>query len=380
MKISKRWFILPGLLLLLFGGLAPAQNKVVDWSKRTFRKLMQEDAPPEQPRLLIYPTIAYAPETSLEIGFSTLFLYHAKRDTLNRLSELSAFTFFTLRSQYGIWADHAFYSDKNKWMLLGRLRYQDFPLFYYGIGPREDETYDAIIGGRYLLWRERMMRQIKGNWFVGFQADLQQIARVDFAWEDSTSTFELPLGAEGSTNLGLGLNFMYDDRYNVLNVRKGWYGEVGFLRYAPTWGSNFDFNVVHWDLRTFRPFNKHQVLAAQFLGQLTQGDAPFNQLALLGGDQLMRGYYLGRFRDNNLVAAQVEYRWLPFPFAKRWGGAVFMAAGSVFPDLESAPVLRLAGGAGVRFLLFEQKDVFVRFDVGFTQEGTGAYFYIGEAF
>ena len=43
----------------------------------------------------------------------------------------------------------------------------------------------------------------------------------------------------------------------------------------------------------------------------------------------MRGYYLGRYRDNALVAAQTEYRFLPFPFSKRWGAATFLGVGTV---------------------------------------------------
>ena len=38
----------------------------------------------------------------------------------------------------------------------------------------------------------------------------------------------------------------------------------------------------------------------------------------MGGESLMRGYYLGRYRDKNLLAGQVEYRILPFSFSKRW--------------------------------------------------------------
>jgi hypothetical protein len=41
---------------------------------------------------------------------------------------------------------------------------------------------------------------------------------------------------------------------------------------------------------------------------------------------------------------------------------------------------RFAGGLGLRYLLFPNKDIFIRFDVAATQEGFGYYFYIGEAF
>ena len=71
--------------------------------------------PPDQPRFLLFPTLAYTPETSVEIGFSSLLLFHAKNNfEQNRLSEVQAFTFVTLRNQYGIWLDHAVYGDQDR--------------------------------------------------------------------------------------------------------------------------------------------------------------------------------------------------------------------------------------------------------------------------
>jgi len=127
---------------------------------------------------------------------------------------------------------------------------------------------------------------------------------------------------------------------------------------------------------------KRNVLATQFVGQFGAGDIPFNALAQMGGEQLMRGYYRGRYRDQNYAALQLEYRMLPFSFAKRWGASVFAGSGLVFPNFNdvSTDYLRWAIGAGPRFLLFPKKDVYNRLDVAFTNEGMGFYFHIGEAF
>ena len=40
----------------------------------------------------------------------------------------------------------------------------------------------------------------------------------------------------------------------------------------------------------------------------TSGDVPFYDLALLGGEDRMRGYYKGALRDKVLFDTQVEYR------------------------------------------------------------------------
>ena len=102
----------------------------------------------------------------------------------------------------------------------------------------------------------------------------------------------------------------------------------------------------------------------------------------MGGENIMRGYYLGRFRDKNMLAAQVEYRILPFSFSNRFGAAAFLSTATVAPSMKTilSSSFKIAGGVGARYLIFKSKDIFVRIDVAFTREGSGYYFYIGEAF
>jgi hypothetical protein len=368
------------LSVLLVLTVSTGYAQVLDWAKDKASTFLEDTVSAEQPRFLVYPTLAYSPETSWEIGFSSLYLYHANRDTLNRLSELNAFTFITLEQQYGIWLDHALYSDKDAWFFLGRLRWQSFPLYYHGIGEDTPEEAIAVVDANYLLFRERALRRLFGNYYLGAQLDWQRLSDVNFNWEGSPG--REPRGSGGSSNLGLGVSFVHDDRHNVLNVRDGWFAELAYLQYGLGGIGDFDFSSLLLDSRWFTTTAPGQVLAAQLLAQSVWGDVPFNQLALMGGESLMRGYYLGRYRDRNLLAAQLEYRWLPFPFSRRWGGAVFMGMGGVAPTISELSLsgLRPAGGLGIRFLLFKNKDIYTRLDVAFTEEGSGFYFFIGEAF
>ncbi|MCU0335675.1 MAG: outer membrane protein assembly factor, partial [Chitinophagaceae bacterium] len=323
---------------------------------------------PQDPKFLIYPTVAFSPETSWEVGFSSLLLYYARRDTTNRLSEISAFTFVTLRQQYGAWFDHFLYSDKDRWFFLGRLRFQRFPLYYFGVGPEAPAANEQTINANYILIRERILRKVRRNFFIGLETDFQQMSRVTI--EAGNSPLPAPLGATGSRNIGLGVGLVYDNRHNVLNVRKGLFAEAAWLQYGRGIGSDFNFRTLNIDTRLFRPMGRQQVLAAQVYGQFMTGQVPFNQLALIGGESLMRGYYLGRFRDKNMLVAQAEYRFLPFPFSKRLGGAVFASAGAVAPSIGAFSMRHVlpAGGAGLRYLLFPKKDIFVRLDLAFTRE------------
>ena len=347
---------------------------------KTFNKYFNDTASPEKPKLLLYPTIAYSPETSWEIGASALYLFYPNRDTTNRLSEIQSFTFYTLKKQYGIWLDHFIYTNKEKWFFLGRVRLQRFPLSYFGIGPDAKKEDKITVNSDYILIRERILRKIAPNFFTGIEIDFQKIYNVNL--DKGNSLLPDPRGSEGSKNFGIGTGLVYDDRHNALNVRRGHFAEVAFMNYTPGLGSDYKFNSLTVDGRMYRTVSKNQVFAAQVFGQFVSGKAPFNQLALLGSESLMRGYYYGRYRDNNYMAAQAEYRFLPFPFSKRFGGAAFVSTGTVAPSFKDFSINNLlpSAGLGLRYLIFPKKDIFLRFDVGFTREGPAFYIYTGEAF
>lgn len=378
-----------GLLLVFFllfsTSLMAQQPPERSWLRQTFEHIFNDTSSSAKPKFLAYPTIAYTPETSWEFGATALYVYYARQDTANRLSELNAFTFLTLERQYGLWIDHALYSHESKWFFLGKLRFQEFPLLFYGIGTDTPSEAIAQVNGLSISIRERILRQVKGSLFLGVELDYNRLSKTYFDVRQAEN-FTFPTGSNGSTNYGAGLGLVYDNRHNVLNVREGFFAETGFLRYDEGWGSDFSYTNYFLDMRYFLPVARTQVFATQFFANTVVpdrgSDIPFNQLALMGGENLMRGYYTGRYRDRAYLAAQAEYRFLPFPFSQRFGGAAFLGAGAVAPALRQIDLgdFSAAGGAGLRFLIFPGKDIYTRFDVAFTEEGIGYYLFIGEAF
>lgn len=105
---------------------------------------------------------------------------YAKKDTNNRLSELSVFTFITTEKQYGALIEHALYSDKNKWFFLGKLKTQSFPLAYHGIGATSSKEKIALVESFTFNWKERFLRKIWRDFFIGLELDYQRLSRVNF--------------------------------------------------------------------------------------------------------------------------------------------------------------------------------------------------------
>jgi hypothetical protein len=371
------------ILCMLVAAALPvhAQEVIKEQIEKISDKYFDDTA--SKPNYLIYPTIAYTPETKIELGVTNLFLFYARNNKKNRLSEINTFTFYTLEKQYGIWFEHAIYADKDKWFFLGKGKFQYFPLRYYGIGNSNNKNQYAVVNSHSLQIRERVLKNIRGHFFAGLEFDYNHLYRVSYDDSHMVQPWQHPLGLFGSANVGAGIGVVYDNRKNVMNTRKGAFAEVAYLDYAKLLGSDFSFHTIQFDGRYFmKGFHENQVWAFQMTGAMNIGSVPFNQLALMGGENIMRGYYLGRYRDKAMIAAQAEYRFLPFPFSKRLGAAVFTAIGTVAPTLPEVNLqyIRPTVGMGGRYLIFRAKDIYVRLDVAFTREGSGYYFFIGEAF
>ncbi len=369
--------------LLLMSGLRLVAQQG-NFFKRYINSLINDTTNSADPQFIAYPTLAFAPETSWELGISSLLVYYAKKDTANRLSEVNGFTFYTINKQYGVWFDHALYSHQNKYAYLGRLRYQNFPILYYGIGPETVAEPMATVNAQLIQVRERVLRKVARNLYLGPEIDLQRLSSVSFDRHNGYGSYVAPEGNQGSISMGIGAGLVYDDRHNVLNVRNGAFAELALLKYAPALGSSTSFTSVISDNRFYYPVSKRNVFAAQVYGQFVSGQPPFNMLSSLGGETIMRGYYAGRYRDKNQLSMQAEFRMLPLPwrFTKRFGATFFAGTGTVFNSFGSLQVNQFvwAGGVGMRYLLFPKKDIFTRLDFAFTKEGTGFYIFIGEAF
>jgi len=101
-------------------------------------------------------------------------------------------------------------------------------------------------------------------------------------------------------------------------------------------------------------------------GQYTEY-APFMTQAYLGDFENFRGYYMYRFRDNNLLLFQAENR---FPITgDRLYGVVFGEIGRVAPEYDFQQFfqdMKYSYGAGVRFYFNE--DIVVRADFAHSNE------------
>lgn len=144
---------------------------------------------------------------------------------------------------------------------------------------------------------------------------------------------------------------------------------------------NASFYRLTLDFRKyFLLFGQRDVLAFRTLVQNISGEEiPLFEMSVLGGGSemtAMRGYSLNRFVDNGKFLINAEYR---FPLWKSLGGNIFLDGGLVWPSWSEIDLnkVKVDVGWGLRYYL---RNFVVRFDMGFSDEGTGIYFNFGHVF
>ena len=223
------------------------------------------------------------------------------------------------------------------------------------------------------------MKKLSPALFGGVQWNYYQVYNVTPAPEGVLATTQ-PYGWQGYRASGLGLVAAYDTRDIVVNPYKGSYLEVSTTFNTSMFGSEYNYSEYNLDARRYYTLNKKRhVLALQGIARFTSGEVPFLELPELGGDRIMRGYYEGRYRHNQYVAAQAEYRAHLF---WRIGGVAFAGLGEVAPSVDAFTLegIKPSYGLGLRFLVNEAERVNIRLDYGWGKETSGFYLEITEAF
>ena len=329
--------------------------------------------------LIPIPIIFYSPETEFAAGASVLYLFGGNEPgTHGRPSSLSAVTIYTQKKQLVLGGGGNLLLDGGTAEITGGLSYMDFPTEFYGVGNNTPESGVEDYDPRRFQASLRATRRVRGPFQVGVTALAAHLDLRDVAEGGLLDQGRIP-GAAGGWSVGFGLLAGVDTRDAVYSPLRGAFAEVGAEVYDSVFGSDYGFTRYRADFRRYTPLFANHVFATRVLGIFSLGDAPFQLMPQLGGSELLRGYYEGRFRERDLLALQAEYR---FPLYGPVALAFFASAGQV---AHRAPEFRidafhLGGGLGLRYLLSRESRLTLRVDEGFGEEGSGFYFSFGEAF
>jgi len=335
----------------------------------------------------LFPILSYTQETSLQLGAFGLYSFYTDHtDALTRNSSLSLTLLYTLEKQAIINARSEIWSKTNKWHYSGEMSYRYFPFYFYGIGAATALKDQELLTEQYFSFQLSAERQVAGPYYLGLKVGLDS---YQYHNENAGGLYQNDpniIGKSGGDLISVELIQAYDSRNNTVYPTKGAFVRIS-TGYAPTiWGKdNYQGTLLSADLRKFKSLLPTLVIGLHATYKsYPSGQVPFYLLPRLGNDQLMRGYYAGRFRDQQLLAFQTELR---YRFTSQLGVVGFLGAGMVYGQENiSRHALKPSYGIGFRYFIDPKQGLSIRLDYGIGQQlpgekrQTGFYFSLGESF
>lgn len=358
-----------------------AQSKLENYINKIYDKLEGDSAKPKTSSLFALPIWGVYPETGWQLGLSLVYLYRQPNDSITRPSLIRLNTQVTELGQFSIRPYIDIFTKNNRYNLKAIYTYRKFNEYYWGVGVHTEESDKELYDYTQNRLQLRATRQILKGVYVGLQYEANQISNIKFSNNNSWYG-KYADGASGSFTSGAGLVLSLDNRNKIYFPTKGHFIDVTTLINVNALGTDYVFYNLTIDARKYIKLWKENILALQAYGNFNEpgnNGIPFKQLATIGSDAYMRGYYNGRFRDDLAMAMQAELR------KKVWGPVSLVFFGGFGNVGNSTSVLfeniKPNYGIGFRFLAIRREHVNVRIDYGRGENNIqGFYFTMNEAF
>jgi len=334
--------------------------------------------PPDK-NLLAFPFAVRSLETNWGFGGIAARFFKAKKaDTTIRTSDINVLGLYTLRSQLILVLSSTIFFPKEDHIARFQASYSYYPDDFWGLGNHTSFTEKEPFSQKQYFVNPQFLKRVHGNLYLGVTYEFQHTGPVTYT-PGSVFDKENIAGRHGGNTSGIGPILSWDTRNNAYSPDRGAFAEIQFEYFKNVLGSDFNFRLLSIDFRKFIHLTGKEVLAFQGLGGFTFGNTPFRKLEELGGADMMRGYYGGRFTDKCLIAYQAEYRRFLF---WRIGIVAFAATGEVAstPGRFELDGFHYAYGAGARFALSKEEKLNLRVDYGIAKHSNAFTVQLREAF
>lgn len=423
------------ILLLIYSGTfcyGQVNDTVEKTNKKTTKNCEQKDIrdlfrkkgkPPKkqkQTSLLILPNISSNPTNGFLLGVGgNLSAYLGPKEN-TRISLVGFSVAVTTKSQFLSFIKTNIYSKENKFFFTGDLKYYHYNLATYGLGtnsPPDSTEYDGgwiwqgaetkDTEGAYpmlydnLKFHETAYREILANFYAGIGYHLDYFWKIDDV-KLNLDTLPLQLtphfgysyrhgfNRDNYIISGLSLNMMYDSRDNLINAYEGYFVNISY-RINQTWlGSDKNSSTLWLEFRTYIGLSKknprHLIAFWAFGDFQISGERPYMTLMALGEDQKARsgrGYVGGRFRGEDYVYGEVEYRFPISQCSQIIGGVIFVNANTASNRDAHVYLFNYvmpAAGFGIRIMFNKHTRLNLNLDFSVGIKSQGFYFSGTETF
>jgi len=392
------------------------QKDLVDVVRKALNKPPKEK-PADGGSLILLPTIGLNPATGFMVGIGGQYAFKVSGSTL--YSVWSGSTQFTTKSQIIFSLKNNIYTKNNHFLLSGDWRFQIFSQDTYGLGTNSPEG--GILDYQYSLqglattqdslaqpmkfnfgrFYQSVSYKIKDGLYAGIGYNFDSYSKINdeklrLNPGDSLFTSHYAYNTlygystESYYSSALNINAILDTRDNMINSYKGYYAYVSWRGGLKILGNKDNTNLWQFEYRSFHSLsvsNPRHLIAFWVTGNFSaEGGFPYMILPATAYDQRgrsSRGYVQGRFRGNNFLNGEAEYR---FPISKPGGilgGVLFINATTTdnpIQDLKLFEAVKPAYGIGLRIMVDKRSRTNLCIDYGFGKKSGGIYLAAGETF
>lgn len=362
------------------------------------------------------PVIAANPTTGLVFGLAPGFNWTNGDPSNTSMTSFLGTFLYTTKNQLFLQIRGNMFTDNDRWLMMTDIRFNlnSQPTYGLGTNPRYSnnvvdgpyppvsddlengpETNEMMYFDHFRLYQTFLRRHRDSRLFYGLGYHLDVMSNIDDKLLDldadpQRKTYhyqyqsEIGMPLEGYTQSGISLNGSFDSRDNVANPYDGRYALASFRLNPSFLGSTESASQLwleyrdYFNLKKDRPRNLIAFWAYGWF--VTSGKVPYMFLPATGWDMFGRSsrpHTFGRFRGEDLVYTEVEWR---FPLQKnkdRLGAVLFVNAATASSRTQSVNLFGYFGagyGGGLRYMISPKNRVNIALDYGRGVNGASAIF------
>lgn len=362
------------------------------------------------------PIIGANPTTGFIAGFSPGFYATLGDPATTSMSSALGYILYTTNRQFFVSGRATVFFDNDRYVMLSDIRFALNSQPTYGLGTNPEYAYKTSPGddgnisddmfekvprremiefNQIRFYNTLFKRIEETRFFVGVGYHFDYMYSIQDNVNDYTSVppklsfheeyqNRIGVSTDSYAQSGLSGNLMYDSRDNVANPYKGQYAFASLRGFPEFMGSSVSQSQLWLEYRNYfnlvkeRPRN---LLAFWAWGWfVTGGNVPYMFLPATGWDMFSRSarpYTLGRFRGEDVVYTELEWR---FPLQQRkdrLGGVVFVNGSTASNRYEQVGIydyMQFGYGFGLRYMLNPDKRINLSLDYGMGANGASGIF------
>jgi len=373
--------------------------------------------PDDASSLILVPIIGSNPATGFMLGVGGQYAFKMLKST--RYSAISGSVQFTTLGQMLLLIKNNIYTKSDRIIYSGDWRLQLFSQNTYGLGTNSPEggvlDYQYSLAGiettidslaqpmefNLIRFHQSISFKIKPSLYIGVGYKLDGYSKIvdeklNLTPGDTLITSHYAYSeyygfkTDKYYSSALAVNLLYDTRDNIINPYKGYYAQLSWRGSMEFLGSDKTGNFYEAEWRSYHNLSKRNprhLLAFWLMGHFSpEGETPYLILPATSYDQKGRsgrGYTQGRFRGNQYVYGEAEYRFPISQFGGIWGGVLFVNAASANNDGQSLGLfqsVKAGYGFGFRLMVDKHSRTNLAVDIGFGEKSSGFYLGVSEAF